>query len=90
MALVNLILESAQNGAGKTEIMRNVNLNYNRANRYCQMLLANGLLIYNPSDQTFETSPKGKYVLKASNELFQYLQPVKQMIERYRINPVIA
>lgn len=85
MAIIALILESAQNGATKTEIMRNVMLNYRRVNRYCAMLSQSGLLYYNSENHLYKTSPKGKKILNDCNELFQYIEPINQMVTKYRI-----
>lgn len=84
MAIIVLILESAQNGATKTKIMRNVALNHMRMNRYCTMMEKKDLLYYNSEDNIYETTPKGKSVLSACGQLFQFLRPVDQIVEKYR------
>jgi len=80
MAIVAPVLESALNGATKTEIMRNVNLNYLRANRYCAMLVKSGLLSYDSGTKTYGMTAKGRCLLYACDELFQHLQPVNEII----------
>jgi predicted transcriptional regulator len=85
LAIVSLILESARNGATKTKITRDVMLNYFGINRYCTMLVENGLLSFNPANHRFETTMKGEEVLRSSGELFQSMPTVNVIIEKYRL-----
>ena len=88
LAIVSLILESAackKEGVTKTRIMRDAVLNYERANRYCNMMVKKGLLTYVKESRTYLLTPKGLAVLQSSREMFDYLSPVKSMVDKYRV-----
>lgn len=88
LAIISLIIESAsprKEGVTKTRIMRDVMLTYERANRYCDMMVKKGLLIYVQGSRTYLMTPKGLEVLQSSKEIFCYLSHVKRIVDRYRV-----
>ena len=87
LAIVSVILESAasrKEGATKNRIMRDVVLTYERANRYCDMMVKKGLLSYEES-RTYLLTPKGLEVLQSSREMLGYLSHVKKIVNRYKV-----
>ncbi len=65
--------------------MRDVVLTYERANRYCNMLVERGLLRYVGQSRTYSLTPKGIEVLQSSEEILGYLSNVKEMVDRHRV-----
>ena len=57
--LVSHILEAANGGATKTKIMYKAFLSYAQLKEYLNLLIANGLIDYDSTGQTYRTSPKG-------------------------------
>ena len=88
LAIVSLILQSAvskKEGATKNRIIRDVVLTYKRANRYCDMMVKKGLLMYGKESRTYLLTPKGLEVLQSSREMLGYLSHVQRMVDRYKV-----
>jgi predicted transcriptional regulator len=88
LAIVSLILQSAvskKEGATKNRIIRDVVLTYERANRYCDMMVKKGLLMYGKESRTYLLTPKGLEVLQSSREMLGYLSHVQRMVDRYKV-----
>ena len=74
--IVNEILKVAKQGASKTRIMYNVNLNFTGVNQYLSYMMKKDLLLktqegYNP---LYCTSKKGFVFLSGYTQLVQLLQ----------------
>jgi predicted transcriptional regulator len=57
--LASHILEAANGGATKTKIMYKAFLSYAQLKEYLNFLIANGLIEFDSTRQTYHTSPKG-------------------------------
>lgn len=71
-------------GVSKTRIMQEAMLNHNRVNRYCSMLVSTGLLGYDQDTRLFRITPKGKELLRLSEEAATFIAPIEKMISKYR------
>lgn len=63
------MLEATKCGAGKTRIMFNTYLSYEQLNEYLKELQDKGLLTYDFSTRTYNTTPKGSRFLELYAEL---------------------
>ena len=72
--LVSMILETANGGATKTNIMYSAFLSYNQLKEYLFVLIENNLLEYLEGSRTFKTTEKGLNVLKMHREMTELLQ----------------
>ena len=68
------MLEAANGGATKTEIMYNAFLSYNQLREYLSILIENNLIEYVEGTKTFQTTEKGLNFLKMHNESSELLQ----------------
>ena len=59
-----LILEAANKGATKTEIMYEAYLTYDKLSEYCGVLLENALIEYQRGERTYKTTEKGLSFLR--------------------------
>jgi predicted transcriptional regulator len=89
LAIITLILESAQNEGGipKSKLMRNVMLNYPRMSSYCSLLLEKGLLEFSAAGKGYVLTDRGREGLKKCQQLSEYISPVNVMVKRYRLHP---
>jgi predicted transcriptional regulator len=62
-------LESARDGATKTKIMYKAFVSYAQLKEYLSVLLQNGLLSYERSEQIYRTTEKGVRFLDVTNSL---------------------
>ncbi len=68
--IMSQILEAAaQGGTTKTKIMYRAYLSYAQLKEYLTVLIENGLLEYQPSEQKYRTSEKGLQFLKTYNKI---------------------
>ena len=67
------ILETCIDGADKTRIVYQVNLNFATVNPHLDLLVKNGLIEIVPFD-TYKTSIKGKEILEKIRELMELLE----------------
>ena len=72
--IVGNILDAANGGATKTEIMYKAFLSYNQLKECLTILIENNLLEYIDGTQTFKTTEKGLNFLKMHNEIGELLQ----------------
>ena len=70
-------------GITKTRIMQEVMLNYRRINRYLSGLLNGGLIEYSPGNNRYNITLKGIKFLELSEELANYISPLRSMITKY-------
>ncbi len=87
-SITTLILSSAlsandQGGITKTKIMQEVMLNYKRVSHYLLNLSNEGLMECNLGTRKYKITAKGMKILELSEELANYISPVKSMITRY-------
>lgn len=89
LAIITLILESAQNedGVPKSKLMRNVMLSYPRMRSYCALLVEKGLLEFSSDRKGYVLTDRGMEGLKKCQELSEYIAPVSAMVKRYRRYP---
>jgi len=77
MEVISDILTEALNGASKTRIMYQANLNFSRVNRYLPELLEKGLIIKenNPKGGVvhYRTTEKGKDLLKVLKKAQEFV-----------------
>jgi predicted transcriptional regulator len=69
MEIVAFMLESAVRECKKTHIMYRSNLSYTLLKKYLNMVLSNGLMIYDPVTETYRTSQKGITYLREYAEI---------------------
>jgi UDP-N-acetyl-D-mannosaminuronate dehydrogenase/predicted transcriptional regulator len=62
------ILEAANKGATKTEIMYEAFLTYDKLSEYCVVLLESGLIQYQRGERTYKTTEKGLSFLRDHRE----------------------
>ncbi len=67
----------------KTRLMQEVMLSYNRIGYYCDLLVAQGLIQYDPAKRSYSITSRGIEVVKLAEELAGYLTPLDQMIKKY-------
>jgi predicted transcriptional regulator len=74
--IVSEILKVAKQGASKTRIMYNVNLNFKRVNHYLNLMMENKLLLKAREDcnPVYCTSEKGLTFLSGYTQFVQLLQ----------------
>jgi predicted transcriptional regulator len=72
--IVSQILESANGGATKTQIMYKVFLNYEQLKEYLVILLRSGLLDYDPKTLRYKTAIKGLQFLKTYNQMIEVMR----------------
>ena len=63
-----LILEAANQGSTKTEMMYQAVLTYEKLTEYCTALLENGLIEYQIGERTYKTTEKGLLFLRNHRE----------------------
>ena len=64
--IIAKILEICIDGASKTKIVYQANLNFRTVNPYLQLLILNGLIeVKNGATTIYETMPKGKDILES-------------------------
>jgi UDP-N-acetyl-D-mannosaminuronic acid dehydrogenase len=66
--IIALILEAANNGSTKTEIMYEAYLTYDKLTEYCMALLESGLMEYQRGERTYRTTEKGLVFLRDHRE----------------------
>ncbi len=82
-AIISIILDVCVNGASKTKIVYQANLNFRTVIPYMDMMLKNGLIEPTPeSNKVYKTTPKG---IKVLNE-FKIIQDM--LPELYNIQDV--
>ncbi len=59
-----LILQAANKGATKTEIMYEAFLTYDKLSEYCEVLLESALIEYRRGERTYKTTEKGLSFLR--------------------------
>ena len=62
------ILEAANKGTTKTEIMYEAFLPYDKLSEYCVVLLESGLIEYQRGERTYKTTEKGLSFLRDHRE----------------------
>ena len=63
--IISQILEICINGASKTKIVYQANLNFKTVNPYLDLLIKNGLIMVNEKQVTlYETTQEGKSLLE--------------------------
>lgn len=62
--IISQILEICTNGAIKTQIVYQANLNFKRVNTYLDLLIKNDLIKVNEESDSYETTPKGMKLLE--------------------------
>jgi predicted transcriptional regulator len=67
----------------KTRLMQEVMLSYNRIGYYCDLLMAQGLIQYDPAKHIYTITRRGAEVVRLAEELAGYLRPLDQMIKKY-------
>jgi len=70
-------------GITKTRLMQEAMLNHERTNRYCSFLASRGLLAYDMEKRVFKITPKGRELLKLSEEAVSYISVLDQMVSKY-------
>jgi predicted transcriptional regulator len=63
-----LILEAANRGSTKTEMMYEAFLTYEKLSEYCTALLESGLIEYQIGERTYKTTEKGLLFLRNHRE----------------------
>jgi predicted transcriptional regulator len=63
-----LILEAANRGSTKTEMMYEAVLTYEKLSEYCTALLESGLIEYQIDERTYKTTEKGLSFLRDYRE----------------------
>jgi predicted transcriptional regulator len=77
------ILEISINGANKTRVVYEANLNFKEASRYLDMLISEGLIIKKGKDQAiYKTSKKGLEVLKKSKKFMDSMDSLELDISK--------
>jgi predicted transcriptional regulator len=72
--IVGSILDAANGGATKTNIMYIAFLSYNQLKEYLSILIENNLIEYLDAVHKFKTTEKGLNYLKMNNEMGELLQ----------------
>ena len=68
--IIAQILTTCKDGAGKTRIVYQVNLNFKTANVHLDLLLKKGLLEANPGEPImYKTTPKGETALESFKDI---------------------
>ncbi len=74
--IVSRLLESARDGATKTKIMYKAFLSYAQLKEYLSVLVQNGLVSYEKSEQIYRTTEKGIRFLDITNSLQGMMESV--------------
>ena len=72
------ILEAANGGVTKTKIMYKAFLSYAQLKEYLAVLVQNGLLDYDHSNQSYKTTGKGLKFLQVFSQMGELVSPVHQ------------
>jgi predicted transcriptional regulator len=81
MDIAAAILEIAQNGAIKTQIMYGALLSFPQMKEYLALLLGNGMLEHIEEEKTFHTTERGKHFIKRYRE-FDAMVPKANMLTK--------
>jgi predicted transcriptional regulator len=83
-SITTLILQALQQKPlTKTRLMQELILSYKRVGYYCDLLMRRGLIEYDLTNNTYLVTSRGSEILKLSEELAGYLEPIDQMIKKY-------
>ena len=75
--IIAKILKRAKEGARKTHIMSRAHMSYPQAKLYFELLEANGLLEYEPQDNSFQTTRKGLAFLRVCRYMNSIASPIE-------------
>ena len=70
------ILEAANGGSNKTNIMYKAYLSYAQLKEYLSILVANGLLEYEEAEQQYKTSQKGVRFMRTYLQISEIAGPL--------------
>lgn len=73
--IVSQILEAANGGSSKTKIMYGAYLSYAQLKEYLTVLVENGLLEYQLTEQKYRTTEKGIKFLKTYSQIGLMISP---------------
>jgi predicted transcriptional regulator len=83
-SITTLILQALQQKPlTKTRLTQELILSYKRVGYYCDLLMRRGLIEYDLTNHTYLVTSRGSEILKLSEELAGYLEPIDQMIKKY-------
>jgi predicted transcriptional regulator len=83
-SITTLILQTLQQKPlTKTRLMQELILSYKRVGYYCDLLMRRGLIEYDLTNHTYLVTSRGAEILKLSEELAGYIEPIHQMIKKY-------
>lgn len=71
--IIGLILEAANGGASKTNIMYKAFLTFSQMREYLGLLIQKGLIEYEEGSQRYRTTEKGMRVLQMCNQISEEL-----------------
>ena len=71
--IIGLILEAANGGASKTNIMYKAFLTFSQMREYLGLLIQKGLIEYEEGSQRYRTTEKGLRVLQMCNQISEEL-----------------
>ena len=63
--------------------MQKLTLTFSRTNRYLEVLVKQDVISYNPINNLFNITEKGRKVLMLNQQLAAYISPVDTMIRKY-------
>ena len=71
--IVSQILEAANGGTTKTKIMYGAYLSYAQLKEYLSVLVENGLIEYQKTEQKYRTTQKGLQFVKSYDQIGQMM-----------------
>lgn len=71
--IVSQILEAANGGTTKTKIMYGAYLSYAQLKEYLSVLVENGLIEYQKTEQKYRTTQKGLQFIKSYDQIGQMM-----------------
>ncbi len=71
--IIGLILEAANGGASKTNIMYKAFLTFSQMREYLGLLIQKGLIEYKEGSQRYRTTERGMRVLQMCNQISEEL-----------------
>lgn len=84
--IVAAILDIAESGAGKTEIMYQAFLSFPQLQEYLEILQSRGLLGYTADKKRYHTTKEGKKFLQGYKEIGRFLMPKSNKLTTPEIN----
>jgi predicted transcriptional regulator len=81
--ILSAVASGPETGLTRTKITQELVVKYARGCYYVNELVMRGLLVFNSATVRYQITPKGREYLRLSEELANYIQPIRKMIDKY-------